>query len=74
MIGRMARSVLIVDDDPAFRRVAARMLKAAGLTVSGEAQDARAAIAAANASRPDAFLVDVGLPDRDGIDLAHELA
>jgi DNA-binding NarL/FixJ family response regulator len=74
MIDRMAWSVLIVDDDPAFRRLAARMLIAAGLTVAGEAGDARAAIAAANDSRPDAFLVDVGLPDRDGIDLAGELA
>jgi CheY-like chemotaxis protein len=70
----MPDSVLIVDDDPAFRRLAARMLEALGLTVAGEAGDARAALAAAAALRPDAALVDVGLPDRDGIDLAGELA
>lgn len=74
MIDLMPTSVLIVDDDAAFRRLAARMLTSAGLTVAGEAGDAAAAIAAANASRPGAFLVDVGLPDRDGVDLAYELS
>ena len=36
--------------------------------------DAAEAIDSAEAARPNAVLVDVGLPDRDGIDLAHELA
>ena len=66
-------SVLIVDDDPAFRSLAARMLDEAGLAVAGEAADARAAVAAAHALRPGAILVDVGLPDRSGIELAREL-
>jgi DNA-binding response OmpR family regulator len=65
--------VLIVDDDPAFRRLAGRMLVDAGLTVCAEAGDAREAVAAAHASRPGGILVDVGLPDRDGLDLALEL-
>ena len=38
------------------------------------AEDAATAIRAANATRPAAALVDIGLPDRNGIDLAHELA
>ena len=66
-------SVLIVDDDPRFRRLAKRMLTAAGLTVVAEAADAQEAVIAANASKPDGILVDVGLPDRDGLDLAREL-
>jgi DNA-binding NarL/FixJ family response regulator len=70
----MAPSVLLVDDDPAFRSLATRMLKEIGVEVVGTAEDAAAAIAAANALRPDAVLVDVGLPDRDGVELAHELA
>src|SRR4051794_41118271 len=69
----MAGSVLIVDDDPAFRRLAVRLLTDAGLTVVGEADTAAAALAAARATRPDSVLVDVGLPDRDGRDLAAEL-
>jgi two-component system nitrate/nitrite response regulator NarL len=69
----MSGSVLIVDDDPRFRRLASRILAGAGLTVVGEASDARAAVIAANASKPDGILVDVGLPDRDGLELAREL-
>jgi CheY-like chemotaxis protein len=70
----MAATVLIVDDDPGFRGLVARMLTASGMTVAGEAENAEAAVAAAVALRPDAALVDIGLPDRDGIDLAYELA
>jgi CheY-like chemotaxis protein len=66
-------SVLIVDDDPAFRVLAARMLEEAGLAVAAEAADARAAVAVAHALRPGGILVDVGLPDRSGVELASEL-
>ena len=70
----MGWSVLIVDDDPAFLSLATRVLESMGVEVVATAEDAAAAIAAANATRPEAALVDVGLPDRDGIDLAYELA
>jgi DNA-binding NarL/FixJ family response regulator len=50
------------------------MLTAAGLAVIGEAGTVAAATAAALDLRPDAALVDVGLPDGDGIALATELA
>lgn len=69
----MAGSVLIVDDDPAFRRLAVRLLTDAGLTVVAEAATAAAALAAARATRPDGVLVDLGLPDRNGRELAAEL-
>jgi CheY-like chemotaxis protein len=69
----MKGSVLVVDDDPAFRRLAQRILEACGLAVAGEADTAAAAIAVAGTLRPDAVLVDVGLPDNDGIALAREL-
>jgi DNA-binding NarL/FixJ family response regulator len=73
MISRMGTSILVVDDDPAFRKLARRLLTAAGLTVVGEADSASAAMIVAKAMEPDAVLVDVDLPDRDGITLAHEL-
>jgi DNA-binding NarL/FixJ family response regulator len=66
--------VLVVDDDPVFRALARRMLDAGGLVVVGEAETVAAAMAAAVELRPDAALVDVGLPDGDGIALARELA
>jgi DNA-binding NarL/FixJ family response regulator len=70
----MATSVLVVDDDPAFRKLAARLLTGTSLEIIGEADSAAAAISAARALEPDAALVDVGLPDRDGVSLASELA
>jgi DNA-binding NarL/FixJ family response regulator len=66
-------SVLVVDDDPVFRGLARRVLSAGGLVVVGEVATVAAAIAAARELRPDAALVDVGLPDGDGIVLAGEL-
>jgi DNA-binding NarL/FixJ family response regulator len=69
----MPVSVLIVDDDEGFRRLATRLLVLAGFTVAGEAATAAAAAEAAKALRPDAALVDVGLPDGDGRAVAAQL-
>ena len=70
----MSCSVMVVDDDPGFLSLATRILESMGIDVVATAEDVPAAIAAANATRPDAALVDVGLPDREGIELAFELA
>ena len=70
----MASTVLIVDDDVEFRGLAARVLAAMGLQVVGEAGTYTEGAAAAAELRPDAALVDVGLPDGDGIELAGHLA
>jgi DNA-binding NarL/FixJ family response regulator len=74
MIGRMNGSVLVVDDDADFRELAGRLLAASGLTVVGEADSVESARAAALALKPSAALVDVELPDGDGLALARELA
>src|SRR5690349_7023400 len=74
MIDAMAGSVLVVDDDPEFRRLAGRLLAASGLTVLGEADSVAAALAAAARLEPSAILLDVELPDGDGVTLARELA
>lgn len=74
MIGRVIRSVLVVDDDPEFRELARRLLAASGMTVVGEADSVAAALEAAARLEPSAVLVDVELPDGDGIRLARELA
>jgi CheY-like chemotaxis protein len=70
----MVSSVLIVDDDAAFLALAARVLEEMGVKAVSTAPDAAAAVVAAHEKRPEAVLVDVGLPDRDGIDLARHLA
>jgi DNA-binding NarL/FixJ family response regulator len=73
MIRRMLGSVLLVDDDPVFRGLARRMLVAVGLVVVGEADTVASAMTVALDTKPDAALVDVGLPDGDGIALARAL-
>jgi two-component system nitrate/nitrite response regulator NarL len=70
----MTVSVLVVDDDARFRKLASRMLVAMGLAVIGEAASVAAATEAATGLRPDAVLLDVGLPDGDGVALARILA
>jgi DNA-binding NarL/FixJ family response regulator len=73
MLAPMSGGVLVVDDDPVFRGLVTRMLAASGLFVCGEAGSVETALAAAHTLRPDAALVDVGLPDGSGIDLARAL-
>ena len=70
----MPARVLVVDDDPVFRAVARRLLAAQGLETVGEAGTASDAYAEALRLEPDGILVDIGLPDEDGIALAHRLA
>jgi DNA-binding NarL/FixJ family response regulator len=69
----MPASVLVVDDDPVFRALARRVLAAEGLVVVAEAESVAMAIEVAQAVRPEAALVDVGLPDGDGVALALHL-
>jgi CheY-like chemotaxis protein len=70
----MPPSVLVVDDDPVFRDLARRVLAAVGLVVVAEAESLETALDVAHALRPDAALVDVGLPDGDGFALAQRLS
>jgi len=70
----MKPSVLVVDDDPEFRKLAARLLATSGLAVVGEADSVSTARAAAARLKPSAVLVDVELPDGDGVALALELS
>jgi DNA-binding NarL/FixJ family response regulator len=70
---RMA-TVLVVDDHARFRNAARTLLALEGFDVVGEAADGRAALAAAEALRPDVVLLDVGLPDMSGLDVAARLA
>jgi CheY-like chemotaxis protein len=66
--------VLVVDDDAAFRELASDLLGRLGLDVAAEAGTFADGAAAADALRPDAALVDVGLPDGDGLELARRIS
>ena len=70
----MPTRILIVDDDPRFRALARALLHARGYAVVAEAANGAEALAAAERASPDAALVDVQLPDTDGLALARALA
>lgn len=63
-----AASVLIVDDEPHIRRLLSGTLARADYRVT-EAGSARQALAEIEAGAPDVVLLDLGLPDRDGLEL-----
>jgi DNA-binding NarL/FixJ family response regulator len=67
-------TVLIVDDHADYRRSASALLEAEGFAVVGEAADGAAAIEAAERLRPEVVLLDIQLPDVDGLRLAEQLA
>ncbi|HEY5722370.1 MAG TPA: response regulator transcription factor [Allosphingosinicella sp.] len=60
--------ILVVEDEPAIRRLICRALELNGY-VAREAGGAVEALRAMRASPPDLVLLDLGLPDRDGMEL-----
>jgi two-component system KDP operon response regulator KdpE len=64
--------VLLVEDEPAVRRFLRAALAAHGYHLV-EAGTVREATQLATSHNPDLFLVDLGLPDGDGIELARAL-
>lgn len=60
--------LLLVEDDPDIRRTLSRGLVEHGATVVA-VETAVEAIQAVNAERPDAVILDLGLPDLDGSDV-----
>jgi DNA-binding NarL/FixJ family response regulator len=67
-------TILIVDDDARFRTQARDVLEADGFVVIGEAVDGASGLEAAQSLRPDYVLLDIGLPDMEGFEVAKTLA
>ena len=63
-----AHKIVVVDDEAAIRRLLKAALERAGYAVV-EAGTAREAQSTLDIDRPDAVLLDLGLPDRDGLEL-----
>ncbi|WP_338182831.1 response regulator transcription factor [Jatrophihabitans sp.] len=70
----MSLRVLIVDDDERFRSVARRSLESEGIEVVAEVENGAATFAAVLQWRPDVVLLDLGLPDMDGAEVARQLS
>ena len=64
--------VLVVDDEPAIRRFLCTSLTAHDYSVF-EAVNGQEALAAVLAHRPDLVILDLGLPDLDGIEVTRLL-
>jgi two-component system, OmpR family, KDP operon response regulator KdpE len=64
--------LLVVEDEPQMRRFLRASLTSHGYRVV-EAESAREALALATGHNPEAILLDLGLPDGDGIDLTREI-
>lgn len=73
MLSPMPQTVLIVDDHPGFRLAARALLEAEGFNVIGESATGTEGLEAVVRLRPDLVLLDVGLPDLDGIEVAGRL-
>jgi two-component system KDP operon response regulator KdpE len=64
--------LLLVEDDPQLLRAMRITLRAAGHTVI-PAETGRRALSEAAAAHPDLVVLDLGLPDMDGVDVIHAL-
>ena len=69
----MPGTVLIVDDHAGFRAALRGMLELAGWQVVGEAADGATAVREAERLQPSLVLLDVGLSDIDGYEVAARL-
>jgi two-component system, cell cycle response regulator DivK len=65
-------TILVVEDTPANRALATKLLRAAGHEVLS-AETAATGIALAREAAPDLVLMDLGLPDMDGWHAIDEL-
>jgi DNA-binding NarL/FixJ family response regulator len=65
---------LLVDDNDAFLETARTLLERQGVQVAGVASNIAGALRQARALRPDVVLVDIGLGEESGFDLARLLA
>jgi CheY-like chemotaxis protein len=69
----MAITLLIVDDDARFRRLARQLLEGEGFTVVGEAVDGVGALSEVEVLHPQVVLLDLQLPDVSGLEVARRL-
>lgn len=68
----MAQTILVVDDEPALRQMLRQMLEIGGYQVE-EAEDGLDALDKIDESVPDAVILDVMMPDMDGITVCKQL-
>ena len=71
-MGDLAPSVLVVEDERQIRRFVRSTLEAEGCRVF-EAENGRQGLLEAGTRRPDLVVLDLGLPDIDGVEFIRDL-
>jgi len=66
------KTVLVVDDEPKITKLVGDYLARAGFGVL-IATDGKTALAKARSDQPDCIILDLGLPQMDGLDVTREL-
>jgi two-component system KDP operon response regulator KdpE len=65
-------SVVVIEDEPQIRRFLRTALETEGCAVA-EAGTARQGLVKAGTRKPDLIILDLGLPDRDGVDVVRDV-
>ncbi len=68
--------ILVVDDHPAARRTARALLGDLGMNVAvvcGEAENGKQALEKVQRLEPDIVLLDIGMPEMDGVQAAYAI-
>jgi DNA-binding response OmpR family regulator len=66
------KTILVVDDEPKIAAIARDYLEHAGFSVT-TASTGRAALESIRRQRPDLVILDLGLPELDGLDVTREI-
>jgi CheY-like chemotaxis protein len=66
----MAKSVLVVDDNPAIRDALCRLFTSEEFQICGQAENGQAAISRAQELHPDLIVIDISMPVMNGIEAA----
>ena len=65
------KTILVVDDEPKITQLVRDYLERAGYSVL-TAQDGKLALSLAKTGKPDMIILDLGLPQLDGLDFTRE--
>lgn len=65
--------ILIVDDSETTRRILRAIVHSREWTVCGEAETGAQGIATFEESKPDLVLIDLALPDMNGLEVSHRM-
>src|SRR5512146_1184160 len=67
----MPKQILVVDDEPKISQLVSDYLERAGYSVQ-VAHDGKTALSHARTDKPDLIVLDLGLPQMDGLDFTRE--